>query len=176
MRGKKIKDELIHSSYVFDVHRLGLEAEDGHVAERDLVVHPGAALILPVMDDDSIEMIRNYRFAVSGTLWELPCGTLEPPEEPIQCAVRELAEETGYTAGSFKPLCEFYSCPGYSTEKIFTFLATGLVLGEQKLDDTEDITVEILTEGKVKRMVADNEITDAKTLAAIGVYFTGRRR
>jgi ADP-ribose pyrophosphatase len=172
MRGNKVNDELIHSSRLFEVRRLEIESADGRAVKRDMLVHPGAALILPVRDDGSIVLIRNYRFAVTETLWELPCGTLEPPEEPASCAVRELAEETGYTADSFEPICEFYSCPGYTTEKIFAFLATGLSEGMQELDETEDITVEIVPDAEVRRMVACGEITDSKTLATLGVYWS----
>ena len=127
--------------------------------------------MLPVLPDGSIAMIRNFRYAVGQYLWELPCGTLDPGEPPLDCAVRELKEETGFTASNIKPLGKSLSCPGYSDETIFSFLATGLTRGAQELEVYEDITVEIVSDEKVKRMVADNEITDAKSIAALSVYW-----
>ncbi len=163
--------ELIHKSYLFEVHRLGLRTDDGEIIHRDVIRHPGAAIVLPVLGDGSIVMIRNYRYAVGGYLWELPCGTLEPDEPPLDCAVRELKEETGFTASNIKKLGKSFSCPGYADEIVYSYLATGLTRGEQKLEVYEDITVEIMSDAKVRRMVADNEITDAKSIAALSIYW-----
>ena len=172
MRGKKTDDRLIHESCLFQIRELTLQTDDGQQHRRDLVVHPGAALVLPVTNDGSIVMIRNYRFAISRTLWELPCGTLEDSEEPLSCAARELTEETGYAAGWIKPLCEFYSCPGFVTEKIYGYLAGDLTAGQQALDETEEIEIEVLADSTVRQMVDSNEIMDAKTLAALNIYWS----
>jgi ADP-ribose pyrophosphatase len=165
------KQELIHKSYLFEVHHLTLRTDDGEIIHRDVIRHPGAVLVLPILPDGSIVMIRNYRYAVGRYLWELPCGTLEPDESPLDCAVRELKEETGYTTSNIKPLGETFSFPGYGDETIYSYLATDLTQGEQELEKYEDIAVEIMSDAKVRRMVADNEITDAKSIAALSVYW-----
>ena len=171
MYDKLEHDELIHESFLFQVHRLKFRTSEGKSVLRDLVKHNGAALILPVLTDGSIVMIRNYRYAFEQYLWELPCGTLEDGEDPAICAARELTEETGYTAGRMEKLGSYCSCPGYSDEVIHAFLATDLNSGPQALDDHEDITVEIMPDQKVQRMVADNQITDGKTIAALSLYW-----
>ena len=172
MSHKILQKTLVHRSYLFEVQRLTLQLPDGTRIERDLICHRGAALVLPVLEDGSIVMIRNYRYAAAGYLWELPCGTLEEGEDITVCAARELAEESGYTAEKIEKLGEFYSCPGYSNEIIYAYLATGLTKGDQNLEGYEDITVEVLSDADVRRMVAANEIHDAKTLATLGMYWT----
>jgi len=164
-------EELIHKSYLFEVHRLTLRTDDGEIIHRDAVRHPGAVLVLPILPDGSIVMIRNYRYAVDQYLWELPCGTLDPGESTLDCAVRELKEETGFTTSNIKQLAKSFSCPGYADEIVYSYLATDLTCGAQELEDYEDITVEIMSDEKVRRMVADNEITDAKSIAALSVYW-----
>ena len=164
-------EELIHKSYLFEVHRLQLRTDGGDIIHRDVVRHPGAALVLPVLPDGSIVMIRNYRYAANGYLWELPCGTLDNGEDPLDCAVRELKEETGFTTSKIKQLAKTFSCPGYADEIVYSYLATELTRGQQELEAYEDITVEIMSDEKVRRMVADNEITDAKSIAALSVYW-----
>ena len=116
-------------------------------------------------------MIRNYRYAPGEYLLELPCGTLEAGEDPLDCAVRELKEETGVTTSDIKPLGQTFSCPGYTDEIVYSYLAVGLTRGTQQLETYEDITVEIMSDTKVRQMVADNEITDAKSIAALSIYW-----
>lgn len=163
--------QLMHASYLFDVQRCRVQMPTGQLVERDLIEHPGAALILPVTADGQIVMIRQIRFAVGGEIWELPCGTLEEGEDPAVCAARELTEETGFAAEAIEPLGQWWSCPGYSTERIFAYLATGLKPGRQNLDDHEQIDVEIMDEAKIRRLLVDNRIEDAKTVATLSLYF-----
>jgi ADP-ribose pyrophosphatase len=162
---------LMHASYLFDVQRCRIQLPTGQLVERDLVEHPGAALILPVTDDGQVVMIRQMRYAVGGEIWELPCGTLEEGEDPAACAARELTEETGYAAAAIEPLGRWWSCPGYSNERIFAYLATGLQPGQQNLDDHEHIDVELMEKEKIRRLLVDNRIDDAKTIAALSLYF-----
>lgn len=164
-------DQTLHKGYLFSLHRLTLQMDDGRTASRDLIRHPGAALILPVLDDGRIVMGRQYRFAVDGELWELPCGTLDDGEAPESCARRELAEETGYSAGAIELLGEYWSVPGYGTEKIFAYLATDLSEGEQDLDDHEQIDIDLFSEKDVRQMARDGRIQDGKTLAALNLYW-----
>lgn len=163
--------ELLHRGYLFDVQRCTVRLPDGKLVQRDLIEHNGAALVLPVTDDGRVVLIRQYRFATGEELWELPCGTLEDDEDPAVCAARELTEETGYTAGRLEPLGTWWSCPGYCTERIFAFLARGLTAGKQNLDEHEQIDVEVLPENRVRRMLLDHRIADAKTLTALSLYF-----
>jgi len=164
-------EELIHKSYLFEVHRLQLRTDDGEIIHRDAIRHPGAAIVVPVLSDGSIVMIRNYRYAVDQYLWELPCGTLGAGESPLDCAVRELKEETGFITSNIKQLGKTFSCPGYADEIIYSYIACDLTRGTQELEAYEDITVEIMSDSKVRRMVADNEITDAKSIAALSIYW-----
>src|SRR5437764_3983068 len=100
---------------------------------REVVLHPGAVVILPLPDDGHVCLLRNYRFSVAETLLELPAGTLEPPETPEAAAARELAEETGYQARSWRKLAEFYASPGVMTERMYLFAARDLTPGPQQL-------------------------------------------
>ena len=171
---ERVSDQTLHAGKIFEVHRIALRGAGGKEMSRDLIRHPGAALILPVHDDGAIAMIRCYRFAVSQVLWELPCGTLEPGEDPQDCAIRELKEEAGYTAQNVEKLGSFCTSPGFCNEIIHAYLATGLTAGQQALDDDEHITVQGLSDGLVRQMVADNTIRDAKTTAALGLYWAKR--
>lgn len=164
-------DELVYDGRITKVHKIGLRMTDGRVVQRDLIRYVAAAVVLPVLDDGSIVMIRNYRFAVDETLWELPAGILEDGERPAICAARELAEETGYTAGSIEKLGQFYPGPGTNDEVMHSFLATDLSAGKQDLERYEDITVEIVPAGQVRRMVADGRIHDGKTIATLALYW-----
>lgn len=156
-----------------EVKVVEVPTSSGSVAQRDLVVHPGAVVILPVAADGSFVFIRNRRFAVGKELWELPAGTLEPPEEPSACAARELIEETGYEAGKLTPLGEFYSSPGFCNELLHAFVAEDLRHVGQQLEDDEEIRVELLPPERVRQMMRLGEINDAKTLATLGLYFLG---
>ena len=168
---------------------------DGESYRKEVIVHPGAVVILPLLDLESLSqvvMIRNERIATGETLWELPAGTLEPPppppvvpseeaalasssgetllEAPDRCATRELIEETGYEAETITKLVEFYTTPGFCTELMYAFLATGLTHVGQRLEPSEKITVEVLTLERTMRMVHDNVIRDGKTIATLLYY------
>ncbi len=168
-------DELVFDGRVAKVHRVALRMPDGCLVQRDLIRYPGAAVILPVLQDGSIVLIRNYRFAVDETLYELPAGMLEPDEPPEVCAARELTEETGYTAGTVEKLGQFFTGPGTSDEVMHAFLATELTDGPQDLDAYELIEVDVRPDAEVRAMVADGRIHDAKTIAALGLYWLRRR-
>ncbi len=140
----------------------------GTTHTRELVLHPGAAAIVPVLADGRVILIKQYRHATGGDIWEIPAGTLEPPESPEACAARELTEETGYRADRLTPLGEFYTAPGFCSERMHLFLATELRAGDQRLDHDERITVHAAAPDEVAAMVADGRIADAKTL--VGWY------
>ncbi len=165
-----MNDETVLTSAKFTVVRREYNVPGRGMVRREMVIHPGAVLILPVLDDDRIVMIRNYRFAVGQELLELPAGTMEPPEPPIDCAARELEEETGYVASKLTPLASYVTCPGFCTELMHAFVATGLTKTEQKLEPTEQIRVEIIALDEALEMTAGGAIIDGKTIAALHLY------
>ena len=139
----------------------------GRETSREIIEHPGSVGILPLLNGNRVLLIRQYRHAVGGTIWEIPAGTLEPGETPMECARRELEEETGYRAKSLKPLFDCYAAPGYSMELMHVFLAQGLKPTEQSPEEDEIISVEPLEREKAFRMVRSGEIRDAKTICAL---------
>ena len=144
--------------------------------EREVVVHPGAVLILPFLSDTEIVMIHNLRHAVGRELLELPAGTLDSGEDPPTCALRELEEETGYRADFVEPLCEFFTGPGICTELMHAFVAKDLKKSRQRLDATEEIRVQVLGLEEALDMVAAGQIVDGKTIAALTTFQLRKER
>lgn len=149
-------------------------AKDGSSRQRQIVRHPGAVVILPLLDDGRICLIRNFRIAVGQTLIELPAGTLEPNEPPIATAGRELIEETGYRAARIEPLREFFLSPGILDERMHLFVATGLTLGETAREPGEEIENLLVDWPAALGMIAKGEIQDAKTI--VGLLLGDRMR
>ena len=151
----------------FDVDRLALPTRDGGQVWRELVVHPGSVVVLPLLNAREVVMIKNHRFSVDATLWELCAGTLEHGEEPLRCAHRELAEETGYQAQTMRPLCRFYPAPGISDELMHAFVATDLERHAPRLEPSERIETELVELPELEAMIADGRIVDGKTIAVL---------
>lgn len=166
-----IKRETILESRVFDVQRRTYDLGDGKTLLREFVVHPGAVVIVPRLDDGRFVMIRNMRRPVDEELLELAAGTCEPSEKPIETAARELEEETGYQAGRIEPFIEFFTSPGFCTERMHSFIATDLKATRQNLQGGERIRVEIIDADRLRKAVFDGSIRDGKTLAVLGAYF-----
>lgn len=161
----------VYAGVRFDVHRVELAGSDGQPHVRDLVVHPGSVLIVPVLDAEHLVLIRNYRFSADEILWELPAGTIEPAgEEPLLCASREIVEETGYTAAKMTHLLTFFACPGISTEQMHLFHAEDLKQVGQDLDASEQIEPMVVRRDEAMRMVREGEIRDGKTIAGLLYY------
>lgn len=139
----------------------------GYVADLEVIEHPGAVLIIPVMADGRIILIRQYRPVIRSFIWELPAGTLGRHETPLACAKRELQEEIGYRAGTWKSLGFIYPAPGYTTEKIHLYEARRLRKALSRRDADEIITPRALTRAEVAGMIATGKIVDAKTIAAL---------
>jgi ADP-ribose pyrophosphatase len=140
---------------------------DGTVHERAVVLHPGAVVLLPWFDDGRVCLLRNYRFSVDRTLVELPAGTLEPPETPETTAVRELVEETGYHAGRWRKLAEFYSSPGVMTERMYVFLAEDLTPGPMQPEPDEKLEPMVVPWSQALAWIDDGTIEDGKTIAGL---------
>lgn len=168
--------EILLESRVFRVVRVRPDDQHPDARTRDIVEHPGAVAILPMIDDDHVCLIENYRIAVEQTLIELPAGTLEAGEQPIETARRELAEETGFRAGRIEPLCEFFMSPGILQERMHLFLATEPTRGEQALEPGEQIKTKVVAWPEAVAMAMDGRIQDAKSLTGILYYDAIRRR
>jgi ADP-ribose pyrophosphatase len=167
--------EILLRSTKFNVVRREFDVPGQGSVRKDIVNHPGAVLILALPEPDRVVMIRNYRYSVCEELLELPAGTLEPPEPPRDCAARELAEETGYRAAEFEPLCEFYTSPGFTNELMHVFVARNLSPGVQNLQENEQIKVQVLSLDDALRACLDGRIRDGKTIAALQVYHYRQR-
>jgi ADP-ribose pyrophosphatase len=150
----------------FSVESLEVVTDSGPVP-RERIVHPGAVVLLPVLEDGRYVLIRNGRFAIGQTLWELAAGTLEAGEDPAACAGRELIEETGYRAGRIERLSVFYSSPGICTEQMHAFLATDLEEVGQQLEAVEQIEPVSVDPSEAMAMIQDGRIQDGKTIATI---------
>ena len=160
----------------FHVVRVSQAMPDGSLHWREIVRHPGAVAIVPLLDDGRICLVENYRVAVGQTLVELPAGTLELGEDPLQCAHRELTEETGYRAQRMELLTTFYMSPGILDEKMHLYLATGLTPGPMALEAGEDIRPLVVTWDEAQKMARQGSIRDGKTLAGLLFYRTFGRR
>ena len=146
---------------------------DDNSASREIVEHRGAVAIVPMLPDNRVVMVRQYRRAADTVLLEIPAGTRDPNEEIESCARRELIEEIQYSAGHMEKMFEAYMAPGYSTEKIHFYLATQLVPTHGVGDDDEFIEIELLPLETVLGLIDAGEIQDAKTISAI--FFVARR-
>lgn len=169
-----ITSETIYKGRVFDI-RID-EIREGDIEhKREIVVHKGSAVILPVFDDGTVALVRQYRHAAGKYLLELAAGTLEDGEDPQTGAIRELEEEIGVTAGKIEKICEFYVSPGFLTEKMYVFLATGLTETQQKLEDDEILTIEHHSFEDLLEMIRNGDIEDAKTITGLLLFFRNKR-
>ena len=157
--GSKVRMEVHH-----------LEDEQGRRLVKEVVVHPGAVVVLPFLDERTILLIRNYRHAIGQLLLELPAGTLDKGEAPMNAAGRELQEETGYLAARMVPISAFFASPGILTERMYTFAAYDLQKTQTALEEGEEIEVVPAGFGEAIEMIRTGEIVDAKTIATLLMY------
>jgi ADP-ribose diphosphatase len=158
---------LIKKGRVFEFYSENITLPNGVNIDMEVIRHPGAAAIVPLMDDRTVLLLKQYRHAVGGFIWEIPAGTLDPQEDADCCARRELTEETGYTARHFEKLAEITPLPAYSDERIHLFLATGLAKAAQNLDADELLSVHPLDLSRALNMITRGEIQDAKTITGL---------
>lgn len=166
--------EVLLNAAKFRVVRETIQSPSGQTKTREIVRHPGACVIVPLLDDGRVCLIHNWRVAVGKTLIELPAGTLEPPELPEKTAERELIEETGYRAAKIEFLHAFFLSPGILDEKMHLYLATGLTAGEPAREEGEEIENWLVPLDEAMAMIFRGEIQDAKTI--IGLLWAGRLR
>jgi len=171
MSGRLIEKQVIYSGKKVKLELHHLEDDETQTRYiREVVVHPGAVVVMGILPDGQIILIRTRRYAVGQILVELPAGTLERNEDPINCAGRELLEETGYLAGRLKPIGNFYTSPGILSEKMYAFVAYDLEKQQQALEEGEEIEVESATLDDAIDMIRRGEIHDGKTVAALLIY------
>lgn len=166
--------ELLLKTKKFNVVRETVRSPGGKEKTREIVRHPGACVLVPLVDGDRVCLIRNFRVSVNQTLIELPAGTLEPNEPPEETARRELIEETGYRAAKIELLHAFYLSPGILDEKMHLYLATGLTEGAAAREDEEEIENLVVPWDDAIDMVFRGEIKDAKSI--VGLLWADRLR
>jgi ADP-ribose pyrophosphatase len=171
-----IESEVVYHGKRIRVERVTQATADGTVHVKEVVRHPGAVTILPLLEDGRVCFVENYRVAAAQRLLELPAGTLEPGEDPAETARRELAEETGYRAGRIEHLTTFYMSPGVLDEKMYLYAATLLEPGPMSLDAGEDLRPRLFTWEEALELGRQQRIQDAKTLVGLLYYERFRRR
>ncbi len=163
-----------HVSTVYKGHHVDVQTEtvDFHEGKKtyDIVCHPGAVAMLPIADDGRIILIEQWRRPIKKILLEIPAGTLDPGEDPLTCAHRELQEEIGYKASKLEFMAKFYSAPGFCNEEITLYLATGLTPSQLIGDDTDCIDIVHYTYDELQKLTAEGRVQDAKTLIALKLY------
>lgn len=157
-------------TFILQFHGRRFNVLKNEKTQHEVVMHPGAVIILALQDDDAVIMIRNERFAVGEILWELPAGTIEPDEAPEFTAMRELEEETGYKAAILEPLLNFYTTPGICNEVMYAYVAKDLHFVGQHLDQSEKIETQAIKLPQVLEMIKSGMIRDGKTIAALLFY------
>jgi len=168
MNYRIVKSEVIYSGKVFNTKVDQIEYNSGNKAIREVAEHPGGAVVVPVTTDGKIILVTQHRFPVNKVLLELPAGKLSIGEDPLVCAVRELEEETGYKSDNVKELGSIYTTPGYSTEKLWIYLAKDLKPGNHNREEGES-GMEVIEYSlkEVEQKINNGEIVDGKTICGI---------
>ena len=178
-RPGRIESRRVYTGRVISLDVDTVRFPDGSVGEIEIVRHPGASAVVPFLsdaagEDPQVLMIRQYRYAAEGYLYEIPAGRLNLGEDPRECALRELKEETGCSAERVERLFTMYTTPGFTDEKIHLFMATGLTAGETKHEADEFLELQPMLLSRALQMVEAGEIQDAKT--ALGLLFVAGYR
>lgn len=169
---KRIKRELVHKGHIIDLYEDTMAIPNGNTALWDLVDHKGAAAIVPVLDDGRIIMVRQYRNALERRTIEIPAGGYEKKDKsPMECAIRELEEETGYKSDNVEHLIDIFTTVAFCNEKIFIYVARDLAPSKQHLDEDEYVDVVPYTVDELVEMIFSGQIQDSKTICAIMTYY-----
>ena len=170
---KRLNRELVYKGHIIDMYKDTVKIPNGNIAEWDFIGHKGAAAVLPVLKNGNVLMVRQYRNALDRYTLEIPAGGLESPDEPmIDCAARELEEETGYKSDNLEMLLSLHTTVAFCNEKIEVFLARDLVKTSQHLDEDEYIDVEEHSIEELLEAVYSGKIEDSKTVSAILAYYS----
>lgn len=170
-------DKNIFKGRVLNLFLETVTLPNGATAELEIIHHPGAAAIVPLKDDGTVVLIRQYRQALRAFIYEIPAGKLSPGEDPRACAARELEEEIGYRAGSLELLASVYTAPGFCDEVIHIYLGTRLAPGRQQLDQDEVLEIVEMPLEKAVAHIRDGLIRDGKTIVGLlAVYLRTRSK
>ena len=162
------KSNVLYKGKVFDLKIDEIEYESGNKGIREVAVHPGGAVIVPVTNDGDIILVTQFRYPFQKELMEFPAGKLDEDEDPLKCAERELEEETGFKAGRIEKLGEIYTAPGYCTEILHIYVARDLTIGNHNREEGElGMQIHKFTIDEVEEKIAKGEIVDSKTICAI---------
>ncbi len=171
---KTLSIKPIHRGRIFTLKSVHMRAFNGRKFRHDIMFHPGAAVVVPVLKGERFVLVKQFRTALRKAIYEFPAGTLEPNEAPLACAKRELAEETGFGAKKWKKLGSFYPAPGVSTEFMRLYLAAGLEPKPGLTDTDEFLEPRVIPFRRLQRMIRDGTIKDAKTI--IGFFYYCQQR
>jgi ADP-ribose pyrophosphatase len=169
-RAKILKSKILYTGKVFKLRRDTVIEPGGVRADRDIIVHPGSVVVLPIFEDGRVLLIRQYRHSVGEFLWELVAGRKEPAESPSAAARRELLEETGYTARRLRKMLHIIPTPGFVNEWMWIFAADGLAEGTAQPEEDEKITPRIFTLKQADAMIRGGRLRDAKSIAGLLYY------
>ena len=172
-----LAETTVESRTVYDGYFLKVQSDqvllpNGKPATREFIRHPGAVVVLPIFDDGRILMERQFRYPLDRVFIEFPAGKIDPGEDPLACAKRELREETGYSARDWQFICTIHNAIAYSDEHLDLYLARGLTVGKAALDDGEFLDVYTASHAELLQGVCDGSITDVKTI--IGIFWLER--
>ena len=157
----------LHTGRIFSLVNENYTLDNGVTSDMDFIRHPGAAAMVPMLNNRKVVLIKQYRHAIREFIYEIPAGTLDPNESPIACARRELIEEIGYSAAEWHQLGTITPLPGCSDERIHIFLALDLKPAEQNLDDDEMINAHKMNLSEAMQMILAGEISDGKTISGL---------
>jgi len=174
-----LKETRLDSTVAYDGHfikirRDAIRLPDDSTSTREYIVHPGAVVIIPVFDDGRVLLERQFRYPLQQVFIEFPAGKIDPGEDPLECAKRELREETGYSATDWQFVCRIHNAIAYSDEHIDIYLARGLTEGERQLDEGEFLDIFTATTDEMLSWVREGKITDVKTV--IGTFWLDKLR
>ena len=164
---EQLETKTVYEGLIVDIKRDIAQLQNGNKAEREVVLHPGGVCIVPITKDNKVLMVRQYRYPMEEELLEIPAGKLDEGEDPFECAVRELSEETGCRAGTYVDLGKMYPSPGFCRETLYVYLALDLEYGEAHLDHNELLSVEAIEIDELMDMIMDNKLPDAKSVIGI---------
>ena len=170
LREALVESQQVYKGRFLDVRCDRVRLPNGLIAEREYIVHPGAVMVVPVLDDGRLVVERQFRYPLGSVLLEFPAGKLDAAEAPLSCGIRELQEETGYTAKEWARAGILHNAIAYSTEGIEVWFARCLSLGERRLDDGEFLDVSTATVAELNLSARRGGITDAKTLIGLNWF------